>query len=106
MSLTLFFTSVPSLPLNMIVTAELLICNRMTGFLSVLILSKEKPPSRSQCLYQGHMNKSGLRSYSHRPGPLYLISILSAVFATLPGRSHTHLYRKGLLQAAAGFTAS
>ena len=76
----------------MIVTAELLICNRMTGFLSALLLSKEKPPSYPQYIYQGHMNKSGLRSYSHRPGPLYLISILSAVFATLPGRSHTHLY--------------
>ena len=75
MSLTLFFTSVPSFPLNMIVTAKLLICIRMTGFLSVLIFSKEKPPSRSQSLYQNHMNKSGLRSYSHRPDPLYLISI-------------------------------
>lgn len=43
MSLTLFFTSVPSFPLNMIVTAELLICNRMTGFLSVPLLSKKSP---------------------------------------------------------------
>lgn len=29
--------------------------------------------------YRNHMNKSGLRSYTHRPGPLYLISIICRI---------------------------
>ena len=62
-------------------SAFLIIPYRGTTFSVLLCLLPEIVPHLfplpviSVFFYQNHMNKSGLRSYSHRPGPLYLISI-------------------------------